>query len=168
MPAPCQPQNMNVSLQVETCQPQEIIVSLMSASKLKHVNPRRWLLAPRLKHVSLKTRMSASTDVSDWNNGQPHRMIVSLQLSQICQPHKENVSLHRCLRLEWSASQLVQIEAVILMKIVSLQLVQIECVSFRKCQPPVGPRLEGVSLIKKMSASSWSRLKCISLNLNQC
>lgn len=37
----CQPQNMNVSLQIETCQPQEIIVSLMSASKLKHVNPRR-------------------------------------------------------------------------------------------------------------------------------
>ena len=96
-------------------------------------------------HVSLKTRMSASTDVSDWNNGQPHRMIVSLQLSQICQPHKENVSLHRCLRLEWSASQLVQIEAVILMKIVSLQLVQIEYVSFRKCQPQTGI----VSLIKK-------------------
>ena len=148
MPAPCQPQNMNVSLQVETCQPQEIIVSLMSASKLKHVNPRRWLLAPRLKHVSLKTRMSASTDVSDWN-GQPHRMIVSLSAGSdwSSHPHKNCQPL---VGTDWMCQ---------LQKMSATSWPQIG-----RCQPQTGI----VSLIKKMSASSWSRLKCISLNLNQC
>ena len=141
----CQPPDWNMSASRDNCQPH---VSL----QIETCQPQKMIVSPQVETC------------------QSQKIIVSLMSAskQGCQPPQMSqtgmVSL-----TEWlSASQQVQIEAVILIKIVSLKLVQIEYISFRKCQPPVGPRLEGVSLRLELSASSWSRLKCISLNLNQC